>query len=116
MVNKDRIRVLIEVIKASPEHFDMEYVVDDPYSRNGELFGPELVKACIKADVRECGTTLCMAGWALHLWPPAEIPDATWTRWLLTSWACPTTWPPRASGRRPGPPTRPSNGWRASCE
>jgi hypothetical protein len=83
-VNRDRILKVADVIEANPEHFDMTLYFNDAAARAYQeqtgasvcssaspFVTPEVgVEVLATVDLTNtCGTTACIAGWAMHLWP-----------------------------------------------
>lgn len=70
-MNHERMLKVADVIEENPDHFDMKFFMKtgpDWTDRMGESSTRELVSA----DIYNCGTTACIAGWACWLWS-AEV-------------------------------------------
>jgi hypothetical protein len=69
--NVERLNKVADMIQAHPEHFDMSnWVVvgeDRHYGSDAAIAG--------SVDLFGCGTTACIAGWAVCLWPAEVMPD-----------------------------------------
>jgi len=75
-VDAERLSKLADVIEEHPDQFDMRRwwtgLVCDWEQTHAQDFA-----ALAAADM--CGTTACIAGWAVHLWPADVEPDDTFT-------------------------------------
>lgn len=84
----DRLRTIAKVIDDNPDHFDMATWVTTSAMPNGVLPQPlSLLEALVQAEAGDltqdqildvdCGTTCCIAGWAVVLFPEAVAAAAT---------------------------------------
>lgn len=81
-MNHERILKVADVIEANPEHFSMNYFmsVDRKIDRgvmewDGGRIGPLETSLLLQQDAYECGTTACIAGWAVWLWGAEVNPN-----------------------------------------
>jgi hypothetical protein len=73
VLNKGRILKLADIIEEHPDNFDMGDVLSDVQFPADDLaWGEAVVRQTVAADLTHCGTTACIAGWAMNLWP-AEV-------------------------------------------
>lgn len=74
-MNHERILKVADVIEANPEHFDMRRFMSVPGTLDrgpgvwaGGDIGLRETHLLVQQDAYECGTTACIAGWAVWLW------------------------------------------------
>lgn len=62
----DRVRAVADAIEANPEHFDMRSY----YNINNLSTGhwADYFNANAGFNLTDCGTTACVAGWAVHIY------------------------------------------------
>lgn len=60
-MNYDRMWAVADAIEKNPDHFDM----DDFINREGDI----VLMLSQPGALASCGTTGCIAGWAIHLYP-----------------------------------------------
>lgn len=66
-MNHERILKVADVIEANPDHFDM--LTFYGYNGNHLYSTPHIAsRLALTIDLTECGTTACIAGWAVALW------------------------------------------------
>lgn len=71
-MNKERLAKVADIIEENPENFDMKWWIafyhePSEYSDVPVWDADSTVKA-VQTHGTECGTTMCIAGWACHLW------------------------------------------------
>src|SRR5687767_2281501 len=82
MMNHERMLKIADVIEENPDHFNMAYFAalqslkDDEGWFDGRI-GPHDTRLLIGANLHECGTTACIAGWAVWLWAADVNPQRT---------------------------------------
>lgn len=79
-MNTERMLKLAEILEHEEDHFSITEV----FQEHGQpaLYGPGGNRAVLRyaavSDLSKCGTTACIAGWALHLWPFEIDYDLDW--------------------------------------
>lgn len=72
--NAERLRKVADIIEANPEHFDMQFWV----AQDGRIeycSNRQATRLAMETNIVSCGTTACLAGWAVHLWGAEADPD-----------------------------------------